>query len=488
MISDFEVPEAARVALQNPQGPLVSETDIKGFIPENIIAVGDEIVLKLLGLGITPLISVFDHKTQRKELDEGKKAKLGNPDITAKNPAGTISLEAWNALKQLIGTGGRLFIDGEDDLLALSAFFLAPTGHKILYGQPDEGIVCMEVTDEQKQHYAELLIVAKASEFLSKISGKTVALHHNDADGMCSAIPFVKKTSAVPIVTNDVTIHSNLIREIEKEEPDNLIIVDLGGEARRDIEALSKKMSVMVLDHHKICADKPFGNAVFLNPHMFEIPEQRIAPASYLSYLSAQGEDWVAAIGVIGDKGFVPCEEFLKSVRAKYNVDFDHITELVNAADAVGESDTAVQIILEAKGPEELLKSKRLNEYYETVHSEIEALLSGHEDRADLLANGIVLLYEISSELEMRGAVANKLQAKYPDKVIIIGEVEDDDFSMSLRTMRNDIDMVPLIKSSIQGLGESSGGGHAKAAGCKVRLGDKETFLERFLKLMDSRI
>ncbi|MFH1424879.1 MAG: DUF359 domain-containing protein [archaeon] len=481
MISDFTLAKEALAEFKKPQGNFIKDTGLKNLIPERLIAVGDETNLKLAQVGITPALAIFDYKIKRGEISKEVQEKLGEPDLRVKNPAGVISLGAWNAIKQALSTqSSRILVDGEEDLLAIATYFLAPSGFKILYGQPNKGLICWEVSDKKKQEYAELLIATSAREFISKLKGKTVVLHHDDPDGCTSAVLMLKKVKAVPIVTNDVTIHANLRREIEKENAKNLIIVDLGGEARSDIVEMSQKMNVMVVDHHQVWGDAPFGNALLLNPHLFEVPDTHIAPASYLCYKITQDNDWIAAIGVIGDKGQPQCADFLKKTKSHYKVDFDELTELASAADVVGESDSLVQILLKANGPGDLLKSKELVEYGKTVASELNLLLAAHKKEAKLLAGGKLLVYEMKSELEMRGAVANQLQTHYPDKVIIIAEAEDDEFSMSLRTMRDDFDLVPAIKASIAGLKSAQGGGHAHASGAKVLLKDKETFLQRF--------
>ena len=53
---------------------------------------------------------------------------------------------------------------------------------------------------------------------------------------------------------------------------------------------------------------------------------------------------------------------------------------------------------------------------------------------------------------------------------------------MSLRTTNNSVDLVKAIRASIINLRKASGGGHAKASGCKVLSADKEKFLKEFIR------
>ena len=40
-----------------------------------------------------------------------------------------------------------ILVDGEEDLLALPAIFLAPINSLVLYGQPNQGFVLVKITD-----------------------------------------------------------------------------------------------------------------------------------------------------------------------------------------------------------------------------------------------------------------------------------------------------------------------------------------------------
>ncbi|MEK7165601.1 MAG: GTP-dependent dephospho-CoA kinase family protein, partial [Patescibacteria group bacterium] len=112
---------------------------------------------------IVPDISIVDFKIQRKVVYKNLE-ELGFRKIKllkkAKNEAGTISKEAEIVLSSLIKNEAKpsiLQIEGEEDLLALLSIFLAPLKSLIVYGQPNEGIVVVEVTEEKKQSARNLL-------------------------------------------------------------------------------------------------------------------------------------------------------------------------------------------------------------------------------------------------------------------------------------------------------------------------------------------
>ena len=60
----------------------------------------------------------------------------------AKNPAGTLSAELLDGLKEALDHMPALVcVDGEEDLAVIPLVMMAPEGALILYGQPGEGIV-----------------------------------------------------------------------------------------------------------------------------------------------------------------------------------------------------------------------------------------------------------------------------------------------------------------------------------------------------------
>lgn len=128
-----------------------------------IIAVGDGTTAALISQGIFPDISIIDFKIKRIPVYKNI-AELGLRDIKvhekAVNAAGTINIDAFQKLNSLIKNEVSrvvLQIDGEDDLMALCACYLSPLNYLIVYGQPEEGIVVIEVTDEVKQKAKEQL-------------------------------------------------------------------------------------------------------------------------------------------------------------------------------------------------------------------------------------------------------------------------------------------------------------------------------------------
>ena len=150
--------------LKQPFGTLVSEKDItKQKIlsmlkdAKKIIAVGDATTERLISFNIMPDIAVIDG-VERRSL-RSRSINYHAKQMLCKNPAGTISKEAVRVLQSALDTSSPVTVkvEGEEDMLALPLFTMAPKGSVVLYGQPLEGIVLVYITEEKQKEAKELL-------------------------------------------------------------------------------------------------------------------------------------------------------------------------------------------------------------------------------------------------------------------------------------------------------------------------------------------
>jgi uncharacterized protein (UPF0218 family) len=158
-----------RQELKNPLGLLLKGTPedtmkqlsliIEREQPEIIVAVGDVVSRNMLKAGIRPHIIIIDGKVMR----EPKKTfnTQDRKRITLENPAGTIVPQAWMTVEEALSQGKPvvMIVDGEEDLLTLVAVSKAPKGSLVVYGQPNEGVVAVNVNDTAK-HKVNLIIRA----------------------------------------------------------------------------------------------------------------------------------------------------------------------------------------------------------------------------------------------------------------------------------------------------------------------------------------
>jgi GTP-dependent dephospho-CoA kinase len=124
---------------------------------KKVIAVGDATTERLFGFGIIPDVAVFDGKERRSK--RSYPANYQAQEIRCTNPAGVISKQAVDVLRGALKSreAVRVLVEGEEDLLALPLFVMAPEGSAVLYGQPLEGMVVVKITTA-KQKQAKVLM------------------------------------------------------------------------------------------------------------------------------------------------------------------------------------------------------------------------------------------------------------------------------------------------------------------------------------------
>ena len=150
-------------ALKKPFGTLVPDAQVtKEKISaivrgaKKTIAVGDATTERLLGFGITPNLAVVDGKERRLVREY---PRHDAKEIHCTNPAGAISQAAVDLLKEALLEKKPVLVvlEGEEDLLALPVFAMAPEGAVVLYGQPLEGMVAVKITTSKRKQAKDLM-------------------------------------------------------------------------------------------------------------------------------------------------------------------------------------------------------------------------------------------------------------------------------------------------------------------------------------------
>ncbi len=155
---DLRLPPSLRGRLGSPITPVV---DIPTALPEHlkgalIIAVGDVVVGNLLERGIVPHVAVVDGKTRRSEEFH---VEWRWKRLRVSNPPGTITRALSIAILEALNSEGPVLIEveGEEDLAAIPAIYLAPEGAIVIYGIPDRGAALVNVDSEIKGLVKEVL-------------------------------------------------------------------------------------------------------------------------------------------------------------------------------------------------------------------------------------------------------------------------------------------------------------------------------------------
>src|SRR5581483_10207379 len=105
-------------------------------------------------------LSIVDLKINRIQVSNWIPAFPGMIITKAKNPPSMISKKLIIKVEKAIRNGKNnqiILVDGEEDLAAIPAILFAPLGYKVYYGQPNQGIVEVVVTQEIKEKLHVLL-------------------------------------------------------------------------------------------------------------------------------------------------------------------------------------------------------------------------------------------------------------------------------------------------------------------------------------------
>jgi len=172
MIRALHLPPGVRRRLKSPLGKLLDnstpEEDLKELLSGRVVySVGDKVSLRLLRLSLCPQVAIFDWKTKREpsphalELKE-RLVEAGYTFLRCKNPPGGITEDAFGRVLEAIESGRRgervaLEVEGEEDLLALLFIRYGGEGSIVVYGQPAEGIVVVEVDSVTVKNIEALL-------------------------------------------------------------------------------------------------------------------------------------------------------------------------------------------------------------------------------------------------------------------------------------------------------------------------------------------
>ena len=158
--------EEPRACLKKPLGKLLRgdgpevyrelAEEILRSNPPRVILVGDAVSRNAAMHKVRTDLMIVDNKEMRgptKAFDRSARRTF-----LLRNEPGTISADAWAGVEEAVQRGDALMIvDGEEDLLTLVAITVAPLGSIVAYGQPNEGLVIVQVDDQAKERAGRVL-------------------------------------------------------------------------------------------------------------------------------------------------------------------------------------------------------------------------------------------------------------------------------------------------------------------------------------------
>ena len=150
----MKLSQSLRKQLKTPLGILVPDNQVTKenvlkYLPENpfLITVGDATTEKMIHFEIIPSLQIIDKKEKRLPRNAPPE-ELITTNLYCDNPPGEISNQSIEIIKKAFQSKPpvRINITGEEDLLVIPVCIYAPENSVVLYGQPNEGLVIVQIT------------------------------------------------------------------------------------------------------------------------------------------------------------------------------------------------------------------------------------------------------------------------------------------------------------------------------------------------------
>jgi uncharacterized protein (UPF0218 family) len=151
-----KLPENLREQLKIPLGILIPDNqttkeNILKHISSNsyVITVGDATTAKMIHFGIIPSLQIIDSQEKRVKREPPSEENI-TTNISCDNPAGEIDPQSIIIIKNAFKSEQpvRITVNGEEDLLVIPVCIHAPENSVVMYGQPNEGLVIVQIDDK----------------------------------------------------------------------------------------------------------------------------------------------------------------------------------------------------------------------------------------------------------------------------------------------------------------------------------------------------
>lgn len=159
---NLRLKQEARSSISKPKGLILKELSKEFLKGKVVLAVGDAVFRNLVKIGIKPCLCVLDLRIRRKRVKEPKEALEGYVVLKTRNPPGSITSDAWHTIRKAMcaisrGQKVAVLVDGEEDLLGFPVAISGPLGSLLIYGQPGEGAVIVQITEAEKKRAIKIL-------------------------------------------------------------------------------------------------------------------------------------------------------------------------------------------------------------------------------------------------------------------------------------------------------------------------------------------
>jgi len=324
----------------------------------------------------------------------------------------------------------------------------------------------------------------------------------NDADGLCSFLLLARaygKGKGVAIKSFP-SLDKSYARKLYELKPDYVFILDKPVVARDFFEeAINLNLPVVWIDHHEVDNNNIEGIYCY---NSMKGEKKSSEPVTYWCYqVAGKKEDlWLALIGCIGDN-FLPefVNEFKKeypellgseiktAFQALYKTEIGKITRILNFGlkDRTSNVIKMIKFLLKVSSPKEILdedtkifsRFKQVDKKYQKL---LEKVFLSQKETKDSKLKEKLIYFQYGGSLSLSGDIANELNYRFPDKIIVVAYISGDKANISLRGKN----VKEITLKAISGLQNATGGGHKDATGAKVSLEDLAEFKEKIESLV----
>ena len=323
-------------------------------------------------------------------------------------------------------------------------------------------------------------------------------IHHCDADGLAAGLIAAKGTEKltgqkpVLVLPYNYGTKKQLIETFKKfkaKKVTKLIIVDLNIDQFPDeVKKISKIMDILIIDHHKEYVNLNSPEIVFIKAKYFAKIDPSGYPASKLTFdlfseiTDIKNCDWIACFGILGDMSYSKWKSFFKDTQKNRKVSLkilDEIEELVTANTIISEKNLTplFKEFMKVKNPKSLLKGKFAKNVLK-IRKEKNKWATLFEKKAKYYPESELYFFEIKPKYNVKSAVIDILTLRYPDKTIIIAEIQGDRLKFSARRQDFRVFMNALLECSIKDIKRANAGGHIPASAGAI----PKTALKKFKK------
>jgi len=277
----------------------------------------------------------------------------------------------------------------------------------------------------------------------------------------------------------------DLISELEEGEFSHVITMDLAFEGFKGFEELRSKFNYFLIDHHPL--QKEFVDTKGI------IKTKSHDCAAWVVYnlgknlglLDFKKWEKLAKATVFTEFSYLNHPDKLTLIADNNpNITPDNVKETESGKLGISINNAILYLGKDHKTIFNLIKKEDYQEistYSDEIEKELTRLREDFWKNAEFNEAKQVYFYEINSKYYIKKTFSSIISLEKPECIFVIYTKHDNAIPLSMRSQSGRVNLNELIKKSIMGLNEATGGGHPKAAGATISLEDFPKFKENIL-------